>query len=278
MALLLDQRGDEVPVTEEVVKAAAGNEENGMEVMALLLDRRGDKVSITEEVVRAAAQNRGKGKEVMALLLDRRGDEVSIIVEVVKAAARNGKNGKEVMELLLNRRGDEVSITEEVVKAAAGNRGNGKEVMALLLHRSLLTRSFISSAVLRIAAACGQLDILRFLSRQACIVTVQEEDFAIARLYNAAASGTTTTVKELLQTGTPPDTQNIWGMTPLWIAAAHGHEQVVRLLLTTNKVSTISETTIRNAPYTRPSYDQGDTALMVARKNRYNRIAESLEQ
>ena len=44
MALVQDQRGAEVQITEEVVKAVAGN---GKEVMALLLDQRGDEVQIT---------------------------------------------------------------------------------------------------------------------------------------------------------------------------------------------------------------------------------------
>ncbi|CAJ2507138.1 Uu.00g083240.m01.CDS01 [Anthostomella pinea] len=62
--------------------------------MALLLDRRGDKLPVTEEVVKAAAGN-WNGKQVMTLLFDQRGDEVPVTEEVVKAAARNGRNGKE---------------------------------------------------------------------------------------------------------------------------------------------------------------------------------------
>jgi hypothetical protein len=58
-----------------VVKAAAGN---GKEVIALLLDQRGDQITITEEVVKAAAGNWENGKEVIALLLDRRGDQITI--------------------------------------------------------------------------------------------------------------------------------------------------------------------------------------------------------
>lgn len=38
MSLLLEQRGDEIKIAEEVVKAAAGNERSGKEVMSLLLD------------------------------------------------------------------------------------------------------------------------------------------------------------------------------------------------------------------------------------------------
>ncbi|KAH7112397.1 hypothetical protein EDB81DRAFT_827914, partial [Dactylonectria macrodidyma] len=56
MAILLDRRGDDITITEEVVKAAAGNEWNGKEVMGLLLDRRGDDIPVTEEVVSIIAR------------------------------------------------------------------------------------------------------------------------------------------------------------------------------------------------------------------------------
>jgi hypothetical protein len=55
--LLLNQRENEVKITEEVVKAAAGNERRGKEVRRLLLDRRGDEEKITKEVGKAAAGN-----------------------------------------------------------------------------------------------------------------------------------------------------------------------------------------------------------------------------
>ena len=119
--------------TEEVVKAAAGNETHGKEVVTLLLKERGNEITITEEVVKAAAGNTGRGKEVMTLLLKERGKEITITEEVVKAAAGNPINGKEVMMLLLKERGKEITITEEVVKAAAGNRFIGEDVMMLLL-------------------------------------------------------------------------------------------------------------------------------------------------
>ncbi|RYP53788.1 hypothetical protein DL770_010981 [Monosporascus sp. CRB-9-2] len=165
MEKLLIYYGDEVKITEEVVKAAAGNDYEGKEIMALLLDQRGTEVKITDEVVKVAAGNEGSGREVMALLLDQRGTEVKITEEVVKAAAGNGRSGKEVMALLLDQCGDaiivtpglvetlagsfdalameklliccgdEVKITEEVVKAAAGNGSSGKEVMALLFDQ-----------------------------------------------------------------------------------------------------------------------------------------------
>uniref|UniRef100_L2FI68 Ankyrin repeat and sam domain containing protein 6 n=1 Tax=Colletotrichum fructicola (strain Nara gc5) TaxID=1213859 RepID=L2FI68_COLFN len=135
LRLLLDRQGQEIQVTNEIVKAAAGNESSGEQVMRLLLGRRGEEVKVTEEVVKAAASNELSGVRLMNLLLNRRGAEVKVTEEVVKAAARNSSSGEKMMRLLLNRRGAEVKVTEEVVKAAAGNSSSGEKVTKLLLDR-----------------------------------------------------------------------------------------------------------------------------------------------
>jgi hypothetical protein len=62
MALLLDRRGADVQITEDVVKAAAGNRGKG----------RRSEIQITQEVVKLAAGNDSSGQEVMKLLLDPR--------------------------------------------------------------------------------------------------------------------------------------------------------------------------------------------------------------
>ena len=51
-----------VVVTEEAVKAAAGNKKNGREVMQLLLEQCGADVVVTEDVVRAVAGNKRRGE------------------------------------------------------------------------------------------------------------------------------------------------------------------------------------------------------------------------
>ncbi|KAH8199872.1 hypothetical protein TruAng_005988 [Truncatella angustata] len=134
MALLLEKRGDEVKITQDVVVAIVENEWNGKEIMALLLEKRGDEVKITQEVMVAIAKNEQSGKEIMALLLENRGDMVKITQEVVIAVAENKRNGKEIMALLLEKRGDEVKITQDVVTAISKNRWSGKQIMALLLE------------------------------------------------------------------------------------------------------------------------------------------------
>ena len=133
---LLNRIGGDVLITEAVVRAAARNwEMGGREIIIVLLDRGGGDVLVAEAMVQAAARNRTSGKEIMTLLLDRRGDDVPITEAVVQTVAWNGTSGKEIMTLLLDRRGGDVPITEAVVQAAVGNRTSGKEIITLLLDR-----------------------------------------------------------------------------------------------------------------------------------------------
>lgn len=71
-------------ITEEVVRIAARSD-RGKQVMELLLDRRGAEVKITDQVLQAAGTNYTSGKEIIELLLDRRGNEVKIAGEGLMA-------------------------------------------------------------------------------------------------------------------------------------------------------------------------------------------------
>lgn len=91
-------------------------------MILLLLENQGDEVKITEEVVKAAAGN-GNGGRVMALLLKKRGDEVKITQEVVKAAAANKQSGKDVVDLLVAPQRMDIFSTQDVVISAASASG-----------------------------------------------------------------------------------------------------------------------------------------------------------
>ncbi|CCD34824.1 similar to HET domain protein [Botrytis cinerea T4] len=147
--ILLGLKRENVIVTEEVVKAVAGNWNGGKEIMMLLLEEREAEVVITEEVVKAAAGNWKSGKEVMMLLLKKRGAEVVITEEVVKAAVGNKENGKEIMMLLLEKRGVEVVITEEMVRVIA-DRFDERVMMLLLEKRGAETE--ITEDIVRVIA------------------------------------------------------------------------------------------------------------------------------
>jgi formylmethanofuran dehydrogenase subunit D len=263
MKKLLMQRGDEVKITKEVVKAAAGNGSSGKKVMALLLDQRGGEIKITEEVVKAAAGNLGS-EEVMALLLDQRGDEVKITEEVVKAAARNGSSGKEVMALLLDQRGDEVKITEEVVKAAAGNGSSGKDVMRLLLDRRGAA-VLVTERVLYAAATSGNEENL-LLIEEKCGVDIRASSLTlICRLFRSVRAGDKESVSELLALGVDPNHKDIFGGSPLWYSSQLGHVPVVCLLLQRIGIELDSQSNV-----------SGFTAIMVAANSGHQKVVELL--
>ncbi|WAO92355.1 HET domain-containing protein [Fusarium falciforme] len=275
MTKLLDQRGPEVKITEEVIEAAAGNHWNGKEVMALLLDQRGSSVKITEQVAKAAVRNSSTGIAVMALLLDRcgdgiivtpglvqtltksfnalamtklldqRGPEVKITEEVVKAAAGSHWNGEQVMALLLKQRGPEVKITEEVLKEAASNEHSGYRVIKFL-HQTIGIK--FTAGLIEAAATSGQEEVLWFLDQCETIGSGEESWLKISRLYNAAKNGDAAAVRKLIHDGTPPDKQNIRGVTPLWTASSHGHKAVVQVLLATNAVGVNVRTVAGQTP------------------------------
>ncbi|KAI1115874.1 hypothetical protein F5Y14DRAFT_409581 [Nemania sp. NC0429] len=167
MALLLNRRGDQGTITEKVVEVVAKNSRS--RVMAWLFNRWGDQVTITERVVEAAAGN--VSSEVMALLLDRWGDQFTITEKVVEAAARNISS--EVIRLLFDRRGDQFTITERVVEIAARNMSS--EVMALLLDRRG-DQFTITERVVEIAAWNTGSDVMALLlNRRGNQVTITEK-------------------------------------------------------------------------------------------------------
>jgi hypothetical protein len=212
--VLFDRRGNDILVTEEVVKAAAGNEKSGKEVMMLLFKQRGDGILVTEEVVKAAAGNEWKAKEVMMVLFDRRGNDILVTEEVVKAAAGNENSGKEVMMLLFKQRGDGILVTEEVVKAAA---------------------------------TCGQERVLNLINKRHKIENMTTW-FNIAHFYNAAKDGQLGTIQRLLREGVDPDVRNTRGVTPLWQAASRGHTAVVEALLGSGAVDVNSRSETGRTP------------------------------
>ncbi|KAI0911028.1 hypothetical protein F4823DRAFT_587821 [Ustulina deusta] len=67
-------------------------------------------------------------------------------------------------------------------------------------------------------------------------------------------------VEQLVHDRTPPNTDNIWGRTPLWVASANGHQKIVNFLITRPIVNISSKSTVKSLPYTWPLVEIGDTA------------------
>ncbi|KAL6879886.1 hypothetical protein HDV57DRAFT_98712 [Trichoderma longibrachiatum] len=85
MELLLDQRRHQIRITEEAVIAAAGNIW-ALSLFKVLLDKCGDQVYVTDAVVKAIVDNEGVDREeLMEFLLDRFGEEFQATEKMMEA-------------------------------------------------------------------------------------------------------------------------------------------------------------------------------------------------
>ncbi|OGM45516.1 hypothetical protein ABOM_006475 [Aspergillus bombycis] len=86
MKALLNQAGNILPITEDIVRRVADHPELSADLLEVLFEHKGNTLPITEQVVRAAAGN-PDGQDAVILLFKQRGDSLPITEEVVKAAA-----------------------------------------------------------------------------------------------------------------------------------------------------------------------------------------------
>ncbi|RFU32693.1 hypothetical protein B7463_g3641, partial [Scytalidium lignicola] len=127
----------ETQITEEIIRAAAGNEEDGEGVIKLLLKQaRG--VRITEDALKAAVGNRKKGKQVTRQLMTHQQD-LHISPSVIQQAVKNSGCGQAVLEQLLEREW-KIQITRDIVRAAVMNRSSGDIMIQALLSQDRETQ------------------------------------------------------------------------------------------------------------------------------------------
>lgn len=111
MEFLLDARGGQATMTENIVEAAAGNINCAKQMMELLLNRKGHQVFVTEKVLKAAAGNQGHGDAVIHLLLKRRAEQVVVTEDIFAAATERS------MMVLLEWEGCHLTLTERVISS-----------------------------------------------------------------------------------------------------------------------------------------------------------------
>ncbi|CAN9295349.1 unnamed protein product [Alternaria alternata] len=163
----LKRRGLEVPLSEDMIRAAAANERNGREIMILLLQERGEEFILTKGVIEAAAGNEGNWQDVMTLLLGEHGRKSMVTSSVIEVAAKNEKNGLEIIEFFHEEREHKWWITDGVVEAAAANENYGMEIMNIL-HRQHEKEFRITKRVIEAARENTRSggDIMNFLFRE----------------------------------------------------------------------------------------------------------------
>ncbi|KAF7942587.1 uncharacterized protein EAE97_006041 [Botrytis byssoidea] len=153
MELLLEQKQDNIKVTEEVVIAVATNWIDGYQILKLLFEKRDEEVKITEKVLTAAVENWDYGYQILQLLFEKRDEEITITEKVLTATAGNPRIGYQILKLLFKKRGEEIKITEEMVKTATriSESDDGYQILKLLFEKRSEEMIFIEE-ILEIAA------------------------------------------------------------------------------------------------------------------------------
>lgn len=117
MALLLEERGNEFKITEDIAVAAARSSE--LEEMQLLVRERGHEFAITENVIHAIlrAGSASGGVDMIRFLLDERGVNFKVTENIVKIIATKAIKSQKLLGLLLDKRRNEFKITDDVAQA-----------------------------------------------------------------------------------------------------------------------------------------------------------------
>ncbi|KAE8310623.1 hypothetical protein BDV41DRAFT_590270 [Aspergillus transmontanensis] len=116
--LVLDRQQVGFVVSEKMMEiAAASREHDAVELLQLLMTNGGPEVPITETIVCAAAGNYGNGSSIMEYLFGLQEDSLPISENVLVAATES----PQALEMILNKC-PEARITDRVFVAAHGNR------------------------------------------------------------------------------------------------------------------------------------------------------------
>ncbi|KAI1593347.1 Arp Ankyrin repeat [Pyrenophora tritici-repentis] len=200
----LMRRGLEVPLSEDMVKSAVGNEESGTDITSLFLQKRRSEVKVTEGVIKAAVGNAGHRRAIMILLLQQRETEVLVTKEIINALQTISKRDHEaVVQLLLNKSADVDSLVEYYGKVlhAASYSGNEVAVRVLLNHGAdLNARGGEHGNALQAASSGGHEVVVQVLLDEGADVNAQDEYHGNA-LQAASARGNEVVVKLLLNKG-----------------------------------------------------------------------------
>ena len=186
---------------------------------------------ITEEVVKAAAGNYQSGKKVMTLLLEQRKADVIITEEVIKAAATCGQD--DVLKIIEGR--FKISLSKEKWSIAqfynAAKFGKENKIQKLLIEGvkpDLKNIRHVSS--LWISAANDYLRVVEILLSTKIVDVNAKNIPGQPPIFWAAARGHEDIVRLLLKAGADHTPEDIDGKTPLSMAKEMGHDKIANLL------------------------------------------------
>ncbi|KAL7905890.1 hypothetical protein GGI35DRAFT_488144 [Trichoderma velutinum] len=133
---LLNYHGDQILITEDIMKNAASNAGQGNELVELLLRYQGDQIFITEDIILAAIYNERQDKRIMQLLCQHQSGKITITTKILEAAVVQ-QQGREFLEILLQHRGDQpaVTITAYMLYSGAVNYRRARESISFVFQK-----------------------------------------------------------------------------------------------------------------------------------------------
>ncbi|KAF2181721.1 ankyrin repeat-containing protein, partial [Zopfia rhizophila CBS 207.26] len=202
--------------------------------MALLLDRLGDQITITEEVVKAAAANEYNGKAVVALLLNRREEATTALIteEIFTAAATCGQDG--VLNLLSQQNGL-ISVPDEWRCIAnfynAAKAGDVCCIERLMSEGTKPDKKNIRGETpLWTAAMYGRDEVVMVLAQSTDVDVNSRSITGRSPLFWPSSMGNERIVSILMRAGADPDLVDENGDTAVSVARKNGHERMARIL------------------------------------------------
>ncbi|KAB8253517.1 heterokaryon incompatibility protein-domain-containing protein [Aspergillus pseudonomiae] len=139
---LLQHCGESLPISEDVVKAAAVNEgSSGSQIIQQLCEHFRKSLPISEDVVKAAAANEGSsGSQIIRQLCEHFGKSLPISEDVImRQLCEHCGESLPISENVILRQlcqhfGENLPISEDVVKAAAANKRSNDSLSRLSHH------------------------------------------------------------------------------------------------------------------------------------------------
>lgn len=225
---LIDKDAD---IDAQVVVAAARNYLNGKEIMTLLLDRRSADVQITEQVVKAAAGNGDGGNLILHL---HHATAIEVTEAVMESAATSGQES--VLRLFEEWAGTRVVSQQWKLIAqfcTAASTGDSKRVVQLAKQGIPVDSKDIWGATPLWNAASGRhiKSVQALLATNAVDVNAADVD-GRTPLFWPAANGYIEIVKLLLDHGAEQDYVDVDGKSPFTIAQLYRRTGVLSVLET----------------------------------------------
>lgn len=265
--LFIMRRGLEVSLSEDMIKAAAENQENGTKIINFLIQKRGSEITVTDGVIRAAARNRTSGRDIITLLFQKREGEFKLTKaawemmhdvfggeyeEILKGLLQGiscvdawnedfdrllyimSEGGyTAAVKLLLDKGVDPNAQSRYYEIAVQTVLHKGQRAAAKLLldnNANVNAVGRLQKTALYAASARGHEVVVKLLLDRGADVNARGE-FHITPLCAASVGGHEAVVKLLLDKGADVGERDVFHHTALYMASAEGHKTVVKLLL-----------------------------------------------